>query len=169
MLSSPPISTSTLRSTSSGTLTLMRRPSLSDSTELLLARASARGLEPGGRLLVAAVLGRGDIDQVHGELLACVRWLHQHRAERLLARYRGEMRRDKHVDSVTEVPWPASEQLMRRQRWYFLLMGVCLTLIVLAWTWVRLWSVPLAVGMSAVAAVIPPIAAFVGSNGVRGG
>ncbi|MGZ5400686.1 MAG: DUF3099 domain-containing protein [Nocardioides sp.] len=79
------------------------------------------------------------------------------------------MRRDKRVDSLTEVPWPASEQLMRRQRRYFLLMGVCLTLIVLAWTWVRLWSVPLAVGMSAVAAVIPPIAAFVGSNGVRGG
>jgi hypothetical protein len=85
------------------------------------------------------------------------------------SRYRGEMRRDKRVDSVTEVPWPASEQLMRRQRWSFLLMGVCLTLIVLAWTWVRLWSVPLAVGMSAVAAVIPPIAAFVGNNGVRGG
>lgn len=93
----------------------------------------------------------------------------RHRAERLLARYRGEMRRDKRVDSVTEVPWPASEQRMRRQRWYFLLMGVCLTLIVLAWTWVRLWSVPVAVGMTAVAAVILPIAAFVGSNGVRGG
>lgn len=53
---------------------------------------------------------------------------------------------------MTEVPWPASEQLMRRQRRYFLLMGVVLTLTVLAWTWVRLWSVPLAVGMSAVAA-----------------
>ncbi|MGZ5404157.1 MAG: DUF3099 domain-containing protein [Nocardioides sp.] len=79
------------------------------------------------------------------------------------------MRRDKRVDSLTEVPWPASERLMRRQRRYFLLMGVCLTRIVLAWTWGRLWSVPLAVGMSAVAAVIPPIAAFVGSNGVRGG
>lgn len=48
-------------------------------------------------------------------------------------------------------------------------MGVCLTLIVLAWTWVRLWSGPIAVGMSAVAAVNPPIAAFVGNNGVRGG
>ncbi len=147
----------------------MQRPSLSDSTELFLARTSAKAWSGWSRLLVAEVLGRGDIDQVHGELLVCVRWGHQHRAERLLARYRGEMRRDKHVDSVTEVPWPASEQLRRRQRWYFLLMGVCLTLIVLAWTWVRFWSVPLAVGMSAVAAVIPPIAAFVGSNGVRGG
>lgn len=48
-------------------------------------------------------------------------------------------------------------------------MALCLTLIVLAWTWVRLWSVPLAVGMSAVAATIPPIAAFIGNNGVHGG
>ena len=79
------------------------------------------------------------------------------------------MRRHQRVESVTDVPWPASEQLRRRQRRYFLLMGVCLTLLVLAWTWVRFWSVPLAVTMSAVAAVIPPIAAFVGNNGVRGG
>jgi hypothetical protein len=42
-------------------------------------------------------------------------------------------------------------------------------LILLAWTWVRLWSTPLAVAMSMVAAVLPPIAAFVGSGGVRGG
>jgi hypothetical protein len=53
---------------------------------------------------------------------------------------------------AAEVPWPASEQLIRRQRWYLLLR-----------------SVPLAVEMSAVAAVIAPIAAFVDSNGVRGG
>jgi hypothetical protein len=126
-----------------------------------------QGVERGGGLLAAEVLGLGDLEQVHGGSSGAIGG--QHRTERLLARYRGEMRRDKRVDSVTEVPWPASEQLMRRQRWYFLLMGVYLTLIVLAWTWVRLWSVPLAVGMSAVAAVIPPIAAFVGSNGVRGG
>ena len=79
------------------------------------------------------------------------------------------MRRGRRVDSVTEVPWPASEQLRRRERRYFLLMGVCLALILLAWTWVRLWSTPLAVVMSAVAALIPPIASFVGSNGFRGG
>jgi hypothetical protein len=79
------------------------------------------------------------------------------------------MRHDRRVESVTEVPWPASEQLRRRQRRYFLLMGVCLTLILLAWTWVRFWSTPLAVAMSAVAAVIPPVAAFIGSNGFRGG
>ena len=78
------------------------------------------------------------------------------------------MRRDRHVESATEVPWPTSEQLRRRQRRYLLMMGVCLTLIVLAWTWVRLWSTPLAVAMSAVASVIPPVAAFIANNGVRG-
>jgi hypothetical protein len=78
------------------------------------------------------------------------------------------MRRDHRVESLTDVPWSTSEQVRRRQRRYFLLMGVCLTLILLAWTWVRFWSTPLAVAMSAVAAVIPPIAAFVGNNGFRG-
>jgi hypothetical protein len=52
-----------------------------------------------------------------------------------------------------------------QQRAYFWLMGTCITLIVLAWCWVRLWSVPLAVAMSAVAAVIPPVAAIVGNWG----
>jgi hypothetical protein len=73
------------------------------------------------------------------------------------------------VERVTGVPEPFSEQLRRRQRWYFVIMGTCLVLIVLAWTWVRLWSTPLAVVTSMVAAVLPPIAAFVGNNGVRGG
>lgn len=44
-------------------------------------------------------------------------------------------------------------------------MGTCLALIVSAWTVVRLWSVPLAVGMSVVAAVIPPIASIVANYG----
>jgi hypothetical protein len=52
-----------------------------------------------------------------------------------------------------------------RRRAYFWLMGTCITLIVLAWCWVRLWSVPLAVVMSGVAAVIPPVAAIVGNWG----
>jgi Protein of unknown function (DUF3099) len=47
---------------------------------------------------------------------------------------------------------------------YFWLMGSCLALIGLAWFVVRLWSIPLAVGMSAVAAVLPPIAVIVGNN-----
>lgn len=48
---------------------------------------------------------------------------------------------------------------------YFVLMGVCLGLLVLAWGVVRLWSVPLAVGMSLVAMVLPPIAAVVANHG----
>lgn len=79
------------------------------------------------------------------------------------------MQHRKRVEPITRVPLSASEQLRRRQRWYFALMGTCLVLVLLAWTLVRFWSVPLAVAMSAVAAVIPPVAAFIGSNGVRGG
>ncbi|NUP52616.1 MAG: hypothetical protein HOW97_35640 [Catenulispora sp.] len=41
------------------------------------------------------------------------------------------------------------------------MMGTCLGLIVLAWTVVRLFSTGAAVGMSAVAAVIPPFAVMV--------
>ncbi|HEX6516184.1 MAG TPA: hypothetical protein VF049_11465 [Nocardioidaceae bacterium] len=57
---------------------------------------------------------------------------------------------------------------MNRKRAYFWLMGGCLLLIVLAWNVVRLFSVPAAVAMSAVAAVIPPTAAIV-ANWRRGG
>jgi Flp pilus assembly protein TadB len=69
---------------------------------------------------------------------------------------------------VTDVPPSLSESQRRRQRAYLLMMGVCLTLIVLAWTLVRLWSTPLAVAMSFVAALIPPIAAFVANRGDGG-
>jgi hypothetical protein len=55
-----------------------------------------------------------------------------------------------------------------RKRAYFWLMGGCLLLIVLAWNVVRLFSVPAAVAMSAVAADIPPPAAIV-ANWRRGG
>jgi hypothetical protein len=58
---------------------------------------------------------------------------------------------------------PVSERT--RARRYFLLMGSCLGLLVLAWGVVRLWSVPLAVAMSLVAMVIPPIAALVANAG----
>jgi hypothetical protein len=40
-------------------------------------------------------------------------------------------------------------------------MGICLVLIISAWTVVRLFSVGAAVVMSAVAAVIPPFAVMV--------
>jgi hypothetical protein len=52
-----------------------------------------------------------------------------------------------------------------RKTRYLLLMGLCLLLIVLAWNLVRLWSVPAALAMSAVAMVIPPIAVIVGNRG----
>jgi len=40
------------------------------------------------------------------------------------------------------------------RRWYFVLMGTCIVLILLAWNVVRFWSVPAAIAMSAVAAAI---------------
>jgi Protein of unknown function (DUF3099) len=62
---------------------------------------------------------------------------------------------------VTDVPPGFSERLKRRQRWYFALMGCCIALIVVAWNVVRFFSTDLAVAMSAVAAVLPPIAVVV--------
>ncbi|MFJ6184998.1 DUF3099 domain-containing protein [Streptomyces sp. NPDC092295] len=52
----------------------------------------------------------------------------------------------------------------RRRRRYFLLMGGCLVLFVSAWTFVRDWSVPAAVGLCLVAMLIPPMAAIVGNT-----
>jgi hypothetical protein len=55
-----------------------------------------------------------------------------------------------------------------RNRGYFLLMGLCLVLVILAWTVVRLYSVTAAVVMSVVAGVIPPLAAIVANAGDEG-
>ncbi|MCT2590787.1 DUF3099 domain-containing protein [Streptomyces sp. N2-109] len=52
----------------------------------------------------------------------------------------------------------------RRRRRYLVLMGVCLTLFISAWAFVRLWSVPVAVGMCVAAMVIPPVAVIVGNR-----
>ncbi|KWW98857.1 DUF3099 domain-containing protein [Carbonactinospora thermoautotrophica] len=52
-----------------------------------------------------------------------------------------------------------------RKRLYLLLMGICLTLIVLAWTWVRFYSTTAAVVMSVIAMVIPPFAALIANAG----
>jgi len=52
-----------------------------------------------------------------------------------------------------------------RKRAYFLLMGTCVVLIVLAWNVVRLWSVAVAVAMSLIAAILPPIAVVVANWG----
>jgi hypothetical protein len=51
-----------------------------------------------------------------------------------------------------------------RRKAYFWLMGTCLTLIGLAWFVIRHFSIPVAIGMSAVAAVIPPIAVIVANR-----
>ena len=56
-------------------------------------------------------------------------------------------------------------QRATRRRAYFVLMGSCVLLIVLAWNVVRFWSTAAAVAMSVVAAVIPPVAAIVGNLG----
>lgn len=58
---------------------------------------------------------------------------------------------------------------MSQKRVYFVLMGACIVLIVLAWNVVRLWSVTAAVIMSIVAALIPPIAVIIANRGRMGG
>lgn len=52
-----------------------------------------------------------------------------------------------------------------RKKAYFVLMGTCIGLILLAWNVVRLWSVTAAVVMSIVAAVLPPVAVVVANWG----
>jgi hypothetical protein len=51
--------------------------------------------------------------------------------------------------------------LATREHAYFILMGTCLVLIVLAWTLVWHYSVVAAVAMSAVALIIPPVAVII--------
>ena len=52
-----------------------------------------------------------------------------------------------------------------RKRVYLVMMGVCVLLIVLAWTLIWRYSVTAAVVMSAVALVVPPLAAIVANAG----
>jgi hypothetical protein len=59
---------------------------------------------------------------------------------------------------------PRRVEFVERKHAYFLLMGTCLGLILLAWFVVRFYSTPAAIIMSAIAAVIPPIAAMVGNR-----
>ena len=65
------------------------------------------------------------------------------------------------------VPGPVARPTARAT--YFWLMGTCVALIVLAWNVVRFWSIPVAVGMSVVAALIPPVAAMLAGRGRGGG
>lgn len=55
--------------------------------------------------------------------------------------------------------------LIPRERAYLAMMGVCLLLIILAWTVIYRYSTVAAVVMSAVALVIPPVAAIIGNAG----
>ena len=52
-----------------------------------------------------------------------------------------------------------------RERAYLVMMGVCVLLIVLAWTLIWRYSVVAAIVMSAVALVLPPVAAIVANSG----
>ena len=74
------------------------------------------------------------------------------------------MERHDRTPRITEVPPSLSDRQRVRMRWYLIMMGVCLALIVSAWTVVRLVSVPTALAMSAVAALIPPLAAMVANH-----
>lgn len=69
------------------------------------------------------------------------------------------------VTEVSRVRESQSVRLRRRQRWYFALMGTCVVLVLLAWNVVRLWSTDLAVAMSVVAAVLPPVAVLIANWG----
>ncbi|MEP7024307.1 MAG: DUF3099 domain-containing protein [Actinomycetota bacterium] len=54
---------------------------------------------------------------------------------------------------------------LTRNRVYFLMMGTCVTLVIVAWWVVRLYSVTAAVVMSVVAMAIPPVAVIVANAG----
>ena len=73
-------------------------------------------------------------------------------------------------DSPTGPPGPPGSPrepgplgLGTRKRAYFIMMGACLVLIVLAWMVIYRYSIVAAVIMSVVALVIPPFAAIVGN------
>jgi hypothetical protein len=53
---------------------------------------------------------------------------------------------------------------MSRQKVYFVMMGTAITLFVLAWTVVRLYSRTAAIVMSIIAAPLPPLAAIVANS-----
>ena len=57
---------------------------------------------------------------------------------------------------------------MIRDRAYFILMGGCITAVVLAWTVVRLFSVAAAIAISVCAMIIPPVAVIVANAGDEG-
>lgn len=58
-------------------------------------------------------------------------------------------------------PQPGPQPSRRTKTLYFVMMGVCLVLFVLAWAVVNRYSTVAAVVMCAVALVIPPLAAII--------
>jgi Family of unknown function (DUF6343)/Protein of unknown function (DUF3099) len=84
-----------------------------------------------------------------------------------------------HDESSAERAEPRALTPVRtRRRRYVAMMGTCLVLIVLAWTWVHIYSITAALLMTLVAALIPPIAAIItnadspilrGGDGSEGG
>lgn len=60
---------------------------------------------------------------------------------------------------------PHPPRLVTRKRAYLAMMGVCLLLIVLAWTVIYRYSDAAAIAMSAVALVVPPFAAIIANSG----
>jgi formate hydrogenlyase subunit 4 len=66
------------------------------------------------------------------------------------------------MDGVNDEPGPEPPRQDKRR--YFVLMGVCIALFVLSWAVVVRYSVLAAVVMSAVALVIPPVAAIVANR-----
>lgn len=60
---------------------------------------------------------------------------------------------------------PSLPGIVPRERAYLTLMGICVLLIVLAWTLIWRYSTVAAVVMSAVALCIPPVAAIIANAG----
>jgi Protein of unknown function (DUF3099) len=54
---------------------------------------------------------------------------------------------------------------MTRNRVYFILMGGCVTAVILAWTVVRIFSVTAAVVISVAVGIVPPVAAIIANAG----
>jgi hypothetical protein len=65
------------------------------------------------------------------------------------------------VPDERDAPGPYHPATPRtRHRRYLVMMGTCVLLLILAWGWIRLYSVTAAVAISAAAALIPPFAAI---------
>jgi hypothetical protein len=76
----------------------------------------------------------------------------------------------KEANAVSQAGGPPNSphrplRLSTRKRAYFIMMGTCLVLIVLAWTLIWRFSILASVVMSAVALCIPPFAAIVANSG----